>query len=82
MTKIGIISFAHMHAYDYANALKLISDVKLVSIYDDHRERGQEASKMYGADYYDNLESFLASDIDAVIITSEKIGRASCRERV
>lgn len=71
MTKIGIISFAHMHAYDYANAIKEISNAELVSIYDDNVTRGNEAALQYEADYYKDLDLFLQSDIDAVIVTSE-----------
>lgn len=71
MTKIGIISFAHMHAYDYANAIKELPNAKLVAIYDDQEKRGSEAAEMYDSQYYSDLDLFLKSDIDAVIVTSE-----------
>lgn len=69
--KIGIISFAHMHAYSYADSLEKIPKVELSAIYDDNQERGKKAAKSYGAAFYDNLDDFLAADFEAVIITSE-----------
>lgn len=71
MTKVGIISFAHMHAFDYANAIESLEDVQLVSIYDDNIKRGQEAAQKYKSSFYGNINDFLNSDIDAVIVTSE-----------
>lgn len=71
MTKVGIISFAHMHAFDYANAIESLEDVQLVSIYDDNIKRGQEAAQKYKSSFYSNINDFLNSDIDAVIVTSE-----------
>lgn len=41
--KIGMISFAHMHAFSYADGLKKIPNVELVGIFDDDVERGQQA---------------------------------------
>lgn len=71
MTKVGIISFAHMHAFDYANAIESLEDVQLVSIYDDNIKRGQEAAQKYKSSFYSNINDFLNSDIEAVIVTSE-----------
>lgn len=73
MIKVGIISFAHMHAFDYANALKQLSDASLVSIYDADADRGLAAAKDFEATFYDDLDAFLASDIEAVIVTSENV---------
>lgn len=73
MTKIGIISFAHMHAHDYAIAIGQMDNVELVAIYDADRQRGETAANTYQSTFYDNLESFLSHDMDAVIVTSENI---------
>lgn len=69
--KIGIMSFAHMHAASYAAALKKLPQVELVGIYDDDVVRGKKMSESYGTTYYENQADFLAEDIDAVIICSE-----------
>lgn len=71
MTKIGIISFAHMHAHDYAMALKSMDNVELVGIYDDNPDRGKEAANKYDSVFYSSLSDLLNANIDAVIITSE-----------
>lgn len=71
--KIGIISFAHLHAHSYANALQRIEGVEIAGIYDDQEERGRQAAELYSTSYYQRLEDLLNSDIDAVIVTSENV---------
>ncbi|NRF95726.1 Gfo/Idh/MocA family oxidoreductase [Paenibacillus frigoriresistens] len=69
--KIGIISFAHMHAYSYAQALKNIDGVELAGIADDNEQRGRQYAEHFGTMYVGNYEDLLKLDIDAVIVTSE-----------
>ncbi|KAA0965555.1 Gfo/Idh/MocA family oxidoreductase [Sporosarcina sp. ANT_H38] len=69
--KIGMMSFAHMHAYSYADGLKNIPNVELVGIYDDNVERGQEVALSNNTIHYSNQADFLAQEMDAVIICSE-----------
>ncbi|CAN7193106.1 Gfo/Idh/MocA family protein [Rossellomorea sp. LjRoot5] len=69
--KIGMMSFAHMHAYSYADSVMKLPNVELFGIYDDNVERGKKAAEMYKTDYFDNQDSFLAAEMDAVIICSE-----------
>lgn len=71
--KIGIMSFAHMHAASYANGIKRLPNAELVAIYDDVEERGKKMAEQYGAKYYGDQEEFLAQDIDAVIVCSENV---------
>ncbi len=69
--KIGIMSFAHMHAYSYADGLKKMPNVELVGIFDDDSERGKKAAEKYHTKHFIDQKSFLAMDMDAVIICSE-----------
>lgn len=69
--KIGIMSFAHMHAYSYVEGIARLPQVELVGIFDDDVERGKAAAEKYGTIYYNDQEAFLAADIDAVIVCSE-----------
>lgn len=69
--KIGIISFAHMHANSYASVIKDMESVTLAGIADDNEERGKKSSELFDTDYYQNYQDLLDSDIDAVIVTSE-----------
>ena len=70
MVRIGIISFAHMHAYSYANAVKQLPNAELVGIYDDDRERGERAASTFGAQA-DATPEELLENVDTVIICSE-----------
>ncbi|WML48344.1 Gfo/Idh/MocA family oxidoreductase [Neobacillus sp. PS3-34] len=69
--KIGIVSFAHMHAHSYATCLLGMEDVELFGIADENEERGREASKKYHTRYFKNYQDLLAGDIDGVIICTE-----------
>ena len=69
--KIGIMSFAHMHAFGYAMALKALPDVELTAIHDDDAKRGRAMAKQFGTRFVADQAAFLALDTQAVIITSE-----------
>jgi predicted dehydrogenase len=71
--KIGMMSFAHMHAYSYADCLQNLENVELVGIFDDDRSRGMEAASKYHTSYYDDQQLFLELEMDAVIICSENV---------
>ena len=51
MTKIGIMSFAHMHAHGYAAALNALPDATLAAVWDDDAKRGKAAAKKHGAPF-------------------------------
>ncbi|MFJ5760320.1 Gfo/Idh/MocA family protein [Neobacillus sp. NPDC093182] len=69
--KVGIISFAHPHAYGYADSLKKIDGVQIVGIADDDQKRGENAAAKYNTKFFKGYEELLQQDLDAVIITSE-----------
>lgn len=71
--KIGIISFAHMHAYGYAKALQQLKDVEVAGIADDNEERGKKVAQQFQTSYYPSVDQLLQTDIDAVVVTSENI---------
>lgn len=70
MIKIGILSFAHMHAYGYTQALKQLPNVALVGIADDNIKRGKQAAKHFKSKFYNKYKD-LVKISDAVVITSE-----------
>lgn len=74
--KIGMISFAHMHAYSYAQGLEQLPEVELIGIADDNSDRGQRAAKQFGTKYYESYEQLLKQDLEAVIVTSENVKHA------
>ena len=61
--KVGIMSFAHIHATSYANAIQKIPNVELVAIYDTDITRGQQASEQFGVPLYSDVTSFLQQPI-------------------
>lgn len=73
MTRIGIISFAHMHAYSYAHCLNALPDVEFAGVWDANAQRGHAAAKDYGTTFHDSLNGLLASGLNAVIVCSENV---------
>ena len=73
MAKIGIMSFAHMHANGYAACLNELPEAELVSVWDDNAKRGREAAKRYGANFVGDRDRFLELDLDGVIVASENV---------
>jgi myo-inositol 2-dehydrogenase/D-chiro-inositol 1-dehydrogenase len=74
--KIGIISFAHMHALSYLNQLSKRNDVRVVGGWDEDRQRAASALVEYELPTFGRLEDLLATDIDAVIVCSENVRHA------
>lgn len=68
---IGIMSFAHIHATSYAEAIGRIEGAKLTAIYDTDNTRGEEAATKYGVPFYAEMDAFLQSDIKVVLVCSE-----------
>ncbi|WAH35569.1 Gfo/Idh/MocA family protein [Alicyclobacillus dauci] len=74
--KVGIISFAHMHAHAYTEALKHIPDVELSIISDENEERGMIASDKFDVPYVSDYHDLLDTDVDAVIVCAENAQHA------
>ncbi|QHW33697.1 Gfo/Idh/MocA family oxidoreductase [Paenibacillus rhizovicinus] len=69
--KVAVISFAHMHAYSYAEHLTASPDAELSAVWDEDETRGMEAASRYGVPYYRELDELLRTDAAAVIVCSE-----------
>ena len=81
MAKIGIMSFAHMHAYSYAACLKGLPEAKFTALWDDKPARGRAAAKQFRTKFIANLDAFLDSGIEGVIVTSENVKHREMVER-
>lgn len=66
--KVGVISFEHMHAVSYTDALLKIPDVELAGIADRDNFRGEEMAARFNTTYYNDYKMLLETDIDGVII--------------
>ncbi len=71
--RIGMMSFAHMHAATYAECLRQIPDVTIAGITDENSERGEEQAARFETNYFPDADALLDSDLDAVIICSENV---------
>ncbi len=71
--RIGIMSFAHLHAESYAHQLKTLPDIEFIGIADDDLERGRHFSNMYDVPFFESYEALLAQYPDGVIVTSENV---------
>jgi hypothetical protein len=69
--KVGIISFAHMHAHSYALQLNHHPAATLSAIWHADEDQGQEIANRYNTSFYPELADLLQSDLDAVIVCSE-----------
>ncbi|MCA9967647.1 MAG: Gfo/Idh/MocA family oxidoreductase [Anaerolineales bacterium] len=71
--KIGMMSFAHMHAASYARCLQQMAGVELVGIYDDNGARGQKMAATFGVPFFAEAQVLLDEGLDGVIICSENV---------
>ena len=71
--KIGIFSFAHMHAASYAAALAAHPGAEFVGIADPDPARGVKMAAQFGTAYFDTDAALLGQGLDGVIITSENV---------
>jgi myo-inositol 2-dehydrogenase / D-chiro-inositol 1-dehydrogenase len=74
VVKIGMMSFAHLHAMSYAHSIVAREDTQLVGIADHDPARAQEMAQRYGTQAFADYEALLASpDVEAVVICSENV---------
>ena len=71
--KIGMMSFAHMHAHSYAGCLSQLDDVEFVGIADDEPSRAKKMAKDFHVKAFDTYEGLLATDVQGIIVCSENI---------
>ncbi|MGG6312372.1 Gfo/Idh/MocA family protein [Paenibacillus macerans] len=69
--KVGMISFAHGHAFSYLEGLSIIPEAIIAGIAHSERTEVEDVLKRTGATYYADYHDLLLTDIDAVIICSE-----------
>ncbi|MCL6445271.1 MAG: Gfo/Idh/MocA family oxidoreductase [Alicyclobacillus sp.] len=75
--KVGLISFAHMHAYSYAACLKALPGVEIVGIADDQADRGQKMAQQFQTQYFSDYQDLLRETFDAVVVCTENARHAA-----
>jgi len=69
--RIGMMSFAHMHAASYASCLSQIDGVEIAGIFDEDEDRGKTMAKRFcEGKYYSDYDELLKQEMDAVIVCS------------
>jgi len=71
MIKIGMLSFAHVHANGYAKQVNENEKTEIVAIWDHMESRGKGAAEQYKVPFYSDLDKILELDIDAVVVNVE-----------
>lgn len=69
--RIGILSFAHLHAEGYQANLRSIPGVELVGFSDTDNQRGQHFANKFNLRWYKSHEELLFENLDGVIVCSE-----------
>jgi predicted dehydrogenase len=72
-TRIGILSFAHLHAEGYQAILKNIPDVELVGFSHSNPEEGRDFSSAYRIRWFPEHQELLAEGLDGVVVCSENV---------
>jgi len=71
MLKIGLVSRWHVHADEYADAVKRYENAEIAAVWDENAERGKKWAQELGCRYFGDYGMMLRkADIDAVVITS------------
>lgn len=69
--RVGIFSFAHMHANSYAEQLRANPRGELVGIADSDSERAKQCAARYETRCFDSYEQLLDQKLDAAVVASE-----------
>jgi 1,5-anhydro-D-fructose reductase (1,5-anhydro-D-mannitol-forming) len=71
MIRLGIVSFWHVHADDYAREAREHPRTEIVAAWDEDPERGRAKARSLGAKFHADLAELLARpDVDGVIVTT------------
>jgi myo-inositol 2-dehydrogenase/D-chiro-inositol 1-dehydrogenase len=72
--KIGIASFAHMHAFSYANVFKQMDCVEIAGFCDLDDSRAKRVAQEFKVQRFPTYEKLAAMDsLDAVLVTTETV---------
>jgi len=69
--KIGILSFAHMHAASYAQELAAHPGATLVGITDANAKYSRRMAAQFDTAFFDSAATLLAQGLDGVVVASE-----------
>ena len=71
MIRLGLMSFAHVHAEAYVDNVRGMPDTQLVGAADDDRARGEHFAAKLGVQTFPSYADLLGQHLDGVIVCSE-----------
>ena len=79
--RIGMLSFAHMHAFSYATNLQKLGSVEIVGIWDDNPARGRAQALHFNTHYFERAETLLDQGLEAMGLDVAPTAIARARAR-
>ena len=73
--RVGLVSFAHVHAPQYAAVLASLDSADFVGVADGVASRGREAAQRFGVRYFVEARALFEA-VDAVVVCSENKNHA------
>jgi UDP-N-acetylglucosamine 3-dehydrogenase len=70
--RVGLVSFAHVHAPGLASTLRSLEAVEFTGLHDEDPARGRAAAREHGAVWHETLDGLLAAS-EAVVIASTNV---------
>jgi 1,5-anhydro-D-fructose reductase (1,5-anhydro-D-mannitol-forming) len=68
MIRVAMLSYWHVHAWDYTRQAQENPNTEIVAVWDELPERGKAAAERLGVPFFESLNDVLAQkDVDAVI---------------
>jgi UDP-N-acetylglucosamine 3-dehydrogenase len=73
--RVGVVSFAHVHAPPYASVLSSLDAADFVGVADDDASRGRAAADRFGVRFFEDARGLFEA-VDAVVVCSENRNHA------
>lgn len=74
MIKVAMLSYWHVHAWDYTKEVQAHPDTEIVAVWDEQPQRGREAAEKLGVPFVEDLDALLAdSSIDGVVVDTPTV---------
>jgi UDP-N-acetylglucosamine 3-dehydrogenase len=70
--RVGLVSFAHVHAPSLAASLGALEQVEFAGIHDEDEQRGRAAASTHGTRWHPTLEGLLGTS-EAIVIASTNV---------
>lgn len=70
--RVGLVSFAHVHAPSLASTLGALDQVDFTGIYDEDETRGRAAASTHGTTWHSTLDGLLEAS-EAIVIASTNV---------